>query len=51
MEKIKNKSKEQLLEELKKEKRDNLKLIVENSALIKQVDRLLKVVDFLTKGE
>jgi septal ring factor EnvC (AmiA/AmiB activator) len=46
-----DKTKEQLNKELNKSQKECLDLLKENSSLRKQVDRLMKVIAFLTKGE
>lgn len=48
---IKEKSKEQLAEELQRARKESVDLLFENASLRKQIERLMKVVAFLTKGE
>jgi ribosomal protein L29 len=51
MEDENEKKKEQLEKELKSLQKAQMDLIVENASLRKQIERLMKVVAFLTKGE
>lgn len=44
MEEVENKTKEQV-------EKEYMDLLLENSSLRKQVERLMKVIAFLTKGE
>ncbi len=46
-----DKTKEQLNKELSGYRKECLDLLEENASLRKQVDRLIKVIAFLTKGE
>jgi esterase/lipase len=51
MEEVENKTKEQVEKELKKARKEYMDLLLENASLRKQVERLMKVIAFLTKGE
>ena len=51
MDQTKGKNKEQLAKDLNKVNAECLNLLTENAALRNQVKKLIKVIEFLTKGE